>query len=93
MKLVTISDFQGATGLSNDSVMWLIKNNKIHMEFNKARGLMVDAEIISKNDLIEALAQTELTAIENQRDLIKERLALIIENKLSELLDIALSKA
>ncbi len=92
MKMISITEFQNATGLSNDSLVWLIKNNKLQMECIKNKGLMIEADQIDKNELVESMLKNEVAELVEQKDIIKERFAIIIEEKLEAILDLATSK-
>jgi hypothetical protein len=92
MKMISLREFQSATGLSNDALVWLIKNNKLTFEYNKTKGLLVDIDGVNKNQLIQSMLEKEVSDLESNKDIIKERLSIVVASKVEELFEEALSR-
>lgn len=92
MKMVSLNDFQNATGLSNEALLWLLKNNKLQISQHEKKGILVEISSVEKSELIKSMLHRDISLLEQNKGLIKERMSLIINQQLEELLDKALAQ-
>ena len=86
-KLLSLTDFQNSCGLDDKSLLWLIKNNKLEIEYDESTGISVNCASINNKVMIESILQSQMSQLQSQKELIKEKISVILEDQLEKLLD------
>lgn len=92
MKLICLDEFMQISGLTDNATLKLIKNHSSLLSLDKNKGLMLDIDKINEQNLIESIMTPEFKSLESRKELIKEKLSLIIADKLEELIDQTISE-
>ncbi len=91
MKLVKLAQFQDLLALSDKALMYLLRENRLKLSFDPAQGILVNIEDLDMKDLVEAIASLKRDLLRDNSELIAERLASIVGNKLERLVEEALA--
>lgn len=90
-KFIEIHEAQKITGLSDSCILWLIKEKLLDLRIDSAGALKVSVASLTDANLIQSLIQSGQTPLINQKEVIKERLAVIIADRLQQTLDEAVA--
>jgi hypothetical protein len=90
MKLCPLSEFKKTSGLSDQALIWLLCNNKKACQIDSKLGLCIDLESIRLEQLISASKAKTLQNLKENKEIIVERLALIVNARVQEILDEAI---
>ena len=90
MKKISLEDFQNITGMPDSSLLYLLKKNKLKLEHNRENGILIDATDVRNDEIILAVIKENVSTLKQHKDIIKERLSIIIGDQIELLLDEAL---
>ena len=90
MKKISLEDFQNITGMPDSSLLYLLKKNKLKLEHNRENGILIDATDVRNDEIIRAVIKENVSTLKQHKDIIKERLSIIIGDQIELLLDEAL---
>ena len=85
MTLVTLTEFQRITGLSDQALLWLLKDNQLECSIDEENGLMIDIESTNTTELIKAVALKHEQVLERHKRIVSERFARIISEQMEEI--------
>ncbi|RMG43704.1 MAG: hypothetical protein D6719_03200 [Candidatus Dadabacteria bacterium] len=92
MKLVNLSEFQRLTGISDRSLLWLLKNRRLICQVSDASEIMIDIESADVKKLIEAMKSTNHDFLKKRQRIITEKFARIIGEELDVIVDQAVAR-
>lgn len=85
MSRITLAEFQKVTGLSDRSLGWLLKRNRLSCHLDEKRGIMVDTDCVGQAEIVRAVASSCADTFGEEEELIIERLSGIVADNLEEM--------
>ena len=90
MSKVSLSKFQSATGLSDHSVLWLLKENHLPIDYTSEQGIMVDINSNTVQEVVHAVVARQQAALSSHDSILKEACSRVIREKIEEIFEDAI---
>ncbi len=91
MKLVSLSEFQRISSLTDSVLSYLLKANLLKVEVDAKQGILVDIDSASNEAIITAIRQKEADLLKVNNSLLGDRLSTLIGGHLDIILERALA--
>lgn len=91
MKLIKLAEFQDLLDLSDSAMVCLLRENKLKFSLSQDQGLMIDIEEVQINQLVQAIITLRAELLNQNSELIAEKMAALVGKNLERLIEEALA--